>query len=72
MIIYSITEIEGQLDTLLDRVKNEGKVLIRKEDGTLFSISLETSANSPLDVAPTKTDLTTEEIIEFIRNARRR
>jgi hypothetical protein len=41
MTIYSISDASKHLAALLDRAKDEGKVLIRREDGTLFALCLE-------------------------------
>jgi uncharacterized protein (DUF433 family) len=57
---------------VLDKAKKEGKVLIKKRDGSSFILSPLPLAESPLDVKGINIDLTENEIIDVLKEVRRR
>lgn len=59
------------LPSLMEEARREGGVRIRRSDGETFVLTPEQPRRSPLDVAGIDLDLSTEEIIEFIREGRR-
>jgi antitoxin (DNA-binding transcriptional repressor) of toxin-antitoxin stability system len=71
MNIYTYSEARQKLSSVLDSAKKSGKVLIKRKDGSIFSLSPEIQSESPLDIKGIKTDITTKEIISFIRESRR-
>jgi antitoxin (DNA-binding transcriptional repressor) of toxin-antitoxin stability system len=71
MNVYTYSEARQRLSSVLDSAKQSGKVLIRRKDGTIFSLSPELQSQSPLDIKGIKTDITTKEIVSFIRESRR-
>jgi len=71
MNVYTYSEARQRLSSVLDSAKQSGKVLIRRKAGTTFSLSPEFQSQSPLDIKGIKTDITTKEIISFIRESRR-
>lgn len=58
--------------SVLDRAKREGAVRIRKRDGQIFVLKPERNLKSPLDVPGIGLDLGRDEIVELIREGRRR
>lgn len=72
MITYTYSEARQNLSTLLDNAKREGKILIRRKDGSVFLVSPITLSDSPLDVDGVDVNLTSEEIINSIREVRER
>jgi hypothetical protein len=60
------------LGSFLDRAKREGAVRIRKRDGQIFVLKPEKNQKSPLDVPGMGLDLGRDEIVELIREGRRR
>ncbi len=72
MTVYTYSEARQKLAAVLDQAMKEGAVQIRRRDGTIFVIRLEQPQGSPLDVGSIQTDVTTEEIIEIIREGRER
>lgn len=68
---YTYSEARQNFAAVLEEAKRHGAVQIRRRDGTTFVISLERAASSPLDVDGVDTDITAEEIIEFIYEGRR-
>ena len=69
------TYLENQqqsLSFLLERAEREGEVRIQRADGQIFILKPEKVKSSALDVASIKLDVSTEEIIEFIREGRER
>jgi len=71
MITYTYSKARQSLSELLDLAKKEGKVLIRRRDGTCFSVQIEQSSDSPLDVVGIDTSVTTAEIVDFVRKSRK-
>ena len=70
MNIYTYSEARQKLSMLLDKAKKEGKVIIKRKDGTTFEIKAITENKSPLDVKGVNLNLTTDEIINYIENGR--
>jgi hypothetical protein len=70
MEIYS----EGQqsLATLLEVASREGEVRIQRADGQVFVLKPERAVRSALDVAGINLNISTEEIVEFVREGRDR
>ena len=71
MNVYTYSEARQRLSSVLDSAKQSGKVLIKRKDGSIFSLSPEIQPQSPLDIKGINTDITTKEIVSFIRESRR-
>ncbi len=56
----------------LKNAENTGKVLIRRKDGHTFALTPEKAVSSPLDVPSIKAAITTQEIVDIVRNGRER
>ena len=69
--VYTYTEARQNLATLLDKAAAEGEVRIKRRDGQVFVIRLETSEKSPLNVGGIDLDLSAEEIVAFVAEGRR-
>jgi len=72
MEIYTYSEARQNLSTVLEKAERNGKVLIRRRDGRIFALVPETNDSSPLDVPSIKADISTEQIVEIIRQGRER
>ena len=72
MKLYTYSDARQQLAAVLDTASREGKVLIRKRDGSLFALVPELKVKSPFDVEGIPTDFKTSEIIATIREERGR
>ncbi len=72
MHVYTYSEARQKLAKVLKQAEMTGKVIIRRKDGRTFSLVPEKSALSPLDVPTIKANITTEEIVEIIREGRER
>ncbi len=70
MRIYTFSEARQKLASLLDRVRSEGEVRIRRKDGSVFAIRQVTNKVSPLDVEGVQSSLTADEIVEYVREGR--
>jgi len=57
---------------MLEQAESTGKVLIRRKDGRTFALIPERNARSPLDVPSIKARITTQEIVDIIREGRKR
>lgn len=72
MQVYTYSEARQKLALVLERAEATGKVIIRRKDGRTFCLIPEKAAGSPLDVPTIKTDMTTREIVDIIRDGRQR
>jgi prevent-host-death family protein len=72
MQVYSYSEARQKLATVLKQAESTGKVIIRRKDGRTFALIPEQIAASPLDVPSIEAKITTEEIVDIIREGRER
>ena len=72
MQVYTYSEARQKLAFVLEQAENTGKVLIRRKDGRTFALVPEKVALSPLDVPYVKAKITTQEIVDIIREGRER
>ncbi|WP_028574933.1 type II toxin-antitoxin system Phd/YefM family antitoxin [Desulfonatronovibrio hydrogenovorans] len=72
MQVYTYSEARQKLAMLLDQAENTGKVIIRRKDGRTFALVPEKVVSSPLDVPSIKAKITTQEIMDIIREGRER
>jgi antitoxin Phd len=72
MQVYTYSEARQKLAFVLEQAEYTGKVLIRRKDGRTFALVPERNATSPLDVPSIKADITTQEIVDIIREGRER
>ena len=72
MQVFTYSEARQKLSMVLDEAESTGKVLIRRKDGRTFALVPEKTSISPLDVPTIKAKITTEEIVDIIREGRER
>ena len=73
MQVFTYSEARQKLALLLDEADSSGKTLIRRRDGRTFAVTPEQRPRrSPLDVPGIDTGVTTEEILECVRESRKR
>jgi len=72
MHVYTYSEARQKLAAVLKQAERSGKVLIRRKDGRIFALVPEKNVNSPLDVPFIQARITTEEIVEIVREGRER
>jgi len=75
-MIYTVSQIQKQLAELLQKVLREGQVQFKSKDGQVFIIrpllSAKASKTSPLDVNGIKLSVTTNDILQAVRESRQR
>ncbi len=72
MNVYTYTEARQRLAELLERAVKEGEVRIRRRDGQVFVVRPERVEGSPLEVKGVDLGVSVEEIVEMVREGRRR
>ncbi|HIP83572.1 MAG TPA: type II toxin-antitoxin system Phd/YefM family antitoxin [Desulfocapsa sulfexigens] len=72
MQIYTYSETRQQLAAVLQQAEKSGKVLIRRKDGQTFALTPEKVTSSPLDVPYIKAKISTQELVDIIREGRER
>ena len=71
MTVYTYSEARQKLAALLEKARTKGKVLIRRKDGSVFAVTSEKPLTSPLDVPGVRTNVTSKEIVGFVRESRK-
>jgi len=72
MITYTFSKARQNFATVLNKAKEDGEVLIKRKDGTLFKIQSVKKNMSPFDVKGINLPISTEEIVDIIREIRER
>lgn len=72
MKVYTYSEARQKLASLLDQAAREGEVRIRRKDGQVFVLKPHPTNRSPLDVEGIDLGITTQEILEFIEEGRKK
>lgn len=72
MQVYTYSEARQKLAMVLEQAEKTGKVLIRRKDGRTFSMVPEKTAASPLDVPTIRAKITSQEIVDIVREGRER
>ena len=70
MKIFTYSDARQKFSSVLESAQKEGKVLVKRRDSRVFSIRPEKSSKSPFDISGVKTSVTTNEIIESLRESR--
>jgi antitoxin Phd len=70
MQVYTYSEARQKLAMILQEAENTGKVIIRRKDARTFALIPEKIVSSPLDVPSIKAKITTQEIVDIIREER--
>ncbi len=71
MKMYTYSQARENLATVLEEAKLE-EVVIRRRNGDQFSVLRRSPGKSPLDVPPVRTQATTQDILDAIRDSRER
>lgn len=71
MKAYTYSEARQRLATVLDLARREGRVQIRRQDGSVFMVQSISSEGSPLDVPGVGTTLRPGELTRLLREQRR-
>lgn len=69
MKVYTYSQARQQLAELLDSSEKE-EVLIRRRDGSTYLIVPKSMPTSPFDIPGIKTNISTQDILEAIRESR--
>ena len=72
MRTYTYSEARQRLATLLDQARREGRVQIRRQDGSTFVLQPVVADRSPLDVPGVRSRLRPGELVALVREERER
>ena len=72
MTTYTYSQARQNFATVLNNAQKEGNVVIKRKDGSLFSIQPVQRESSPLNVKGVKTKISAESIVSTIRELRER
>ena len=72
MTVYTFSEARQRFASVLEKAKNEGRVLIKRKDCSLFAIQPVSKDESPLDVEGVDLGLSASEIVDIVREIRER
>lgn len=68
--VYNYSKARQNLAALLEQAVKEGEVRIKRKDGQIFVIRPEPRKDSPLDVEGITLNITTDELVQIIREGR--
>ena len=71
MKVYTYSEARQRLSDVLNTARTE-EVVIKRRGGETFSIVFRKSTNSPFDVPGIRTEATTKDILDAVRESRER
>ncbi len=72
MRVYTFSEARQNFSHLLELAQKEGVVRINRRDGKSFIIQPVEDSDSPLNIKGVNLELTSDEIVDFIREGRDR
>ncbi len=72
MTIYTFSEARQKFSSVLEKARSEGKVLIKRKDGSVFVIQPVSNTESPLNVKGIDLGLSASEIVDIVREIRKR
>lgn len=72
MIVYTFSEARQNFASVLEKAKTEGKILIKRKDGSVFELQPVEKKTSPLNVKGIDLDLSASEIVDIVREVRER
>jgi hypothetical protein len=68
--VYNYSRARQSLAALLEQAAREGEVRIKRKDGQVFVIRPELRGDSPLDVEGISLNISTDEVVQIIRDGR--
>jgi len=72
MTEYTFSEARQKLASILDKARRDGAVRIRRRDGQVFVLKPERAQESPLDVPGINLKIVRKEIVDLIKEGRRK
>lgn len=72
MTVYTFSQARQNFASILDQARKEGEVIIKRKDGSSFVIKPIPKHESPLDVKGVDLSISSEEIVEIVREMRER
>ena len=72
MTVFTYSQARQNFAAVLDRAAEEGEVLIKRRDGSVFKLRPEKPNLSPLEVEGIRTKVSTREIVRTVRESRRK
>lgn len=70
MLVVTYSEARQNFASVLDKSKNEGAVLVKRSDGSVFRISPEATEVSPFAGIKTLFDIRHDDIMQALRETR--
>ena len=70
MLVVTYSEARQNFASILDKSKNDGAVLIKRADGSVFCISPEVSESSPFAGIKTLFDIRHDDIMQSLKETR--
>lgn len=72
MTTYTFSAARQNFASVLEKAKAEGKVIIKRKDGSVFVIQHVSKTESPLEVEGVDLGLSATEIVNIVREVRER
>ena len=72
MTTYTFSEARQNFASILDQARDEGEILIKRKDGSVFVVKPIPRMDSPLNVEGIDLELSAKEIVDIVREVRDR
>jgi len=72
MVKYTFSQARQNFSTVLNKARTEGEVVIQRRDGSSFVIRPYKEEKSPLNVKGVQVDMSASEIVDILKEIRRR
>jgi antitoxin (DNA-binding transcriptional repressor) of toxin-antitoxin stability system len=72
MQVFTYSEARQKLASVLDKAEATGGVIIQRRDGRSFTLVPQKSSVSPLDVPSVGARISTDELVDLVREERSR
>ena len=70
MTVFTYSNARQNFASLLNLASKSGEVLIKRQDGRVFSLKISNRKRSPLDIKGISTKITTNELVDIVRESR--
>ena len=72
MTVFTYSQAKQNFAAVLNRALREGKVLVKKKDGSIFAIQPQKATESPLNIKGIRASVSSRDLVQAVRESRRR
>jgi hypothetical protein len=72
MTTFTYSQARQNFAAVLNRALREGKVLVKRKDGSIFAVQHQKATESPLNVKGIRASVSSRDLVQAVRESRRR